>query len=235
MISQESRDEIKAHALADYPKECCGFVVVTSKGRELVVRCLNSHPQPREFVQCSVLEQHKAESLGDPICFYHSHPDVAPTPTDADKASSEMMDLPWIVYATPLDTWDQYSPSGWVAPLIGRSFVYGVHDCFTASRDFYKQELNIDLPFFPTEDEWWKTKNLYVENFAMMGFVSVQDLKKYDVFLIQLNAPVPNHAAVYLGQNIIFHHVYGRLSCRAPYGGFWLKNTRMTLRHKNLL
>ena len=83
--------------------------------------------------------------------------------------------------------------------------------------------------------DWWRHgQNLYLDNFAKAGFVQVQDLKKNDVILIQVASDVVNHAAVYLGENIIFHHVYGRLSCRAPYGGFWLKNTRMVVRHSSL-
>ncbi|WP_043946890.1 NlpC/P60 family protein, partial [Ralstonia solanacearum] len=40
-----------------------------------------------------------------------------------------------------------------------------------------------------------------------------------DVILMQVRAPVPNHAAVYLGGVQMLHHLHGRLSSRDVYGG----------------
>jgi proteasome lid subunit RPN8/RPN11 len=235
MISDEAKAAIVAHAIEDYPHECCGFVLVSAAGKERVIRCVNSHSDPKNYVRVSAEEQARVELLGEKLAFYHSHPDVAATVTDADKASCEAMDLPWVVYAHPLGLWDYYSPEGWQAPLVGRTFVHGVHDCYSAVRDHYSQVCGINLLDFEREDDWWRHgQNLYLDNVTKAGFVQVQDLKKNDVILIQVSSDVVNHAAVYLGENIILHHVYGRLSCRAPYGGFWLKNTRMVIRHSSL-
>ncbi|VDZ64752.1 NlpC/P60 family [Serratia odorifera] len=53
---------------------------------------------------------------------------------------------------------------------------------------------------------------------------------------MQVRADEPNHAAVYLGDGIMIHHMYGQLSQRVPYGGYWLARTIVTLRYKgNLL
>ncbi len=234
-ISPESSEAIKAHAIRDFPRECCGFVVVTHNGKELVVPCINSHSNPKEYVKVSGEEQYRVDQIGTKLAFYHSHPNSSAKLTDTDKSMCETMDLPWIVYAYPVDKWETYEPSGWTAPLVGRKFVYGVHDCYAVCRDHYKQVLNIELPWFDSVDGWWERgENLYVDNFEKAGFKQVQDLQVHDAILMTLKSIPINHAAIYLGKNIILHHSYGRLSCRAVYGGFWLRNTRMIVRHHSL-
>jgi cell wall-associated NlpC family hydrolase len=81
--------------------------------------------------------------------------------------------------------------------------------------------------------------NLYLDNFGSAGF-GVTDLtdrtslKVGDVLLMQVAASVPNHAAVYLGDGLILHHLQGRLSSRDVYGGYWQKVTTHALRHPDL-
>ena len=42
---------------------------------------------------------------------------------------------------------------------------------------------------------------------------------------MHLEADVPNHAGIYLGDNVILHHVQGRLSSRDVYGGYFIQST----------
>jgi len=90
------------------------------------------------------------------------------------------------------------------------------------------------LPSFPSFDEWWKRgENLYLDNFASVGFVAIDaaDIEAGDCFLMQVASSVPNHAAVYLDDGLILHHLQGRLSSRDVYGGYWQKITTHTLRY----
>ena len=68
------------------------------------------------------------------------------------------------------------------------------------------------------------------------GFAPVEmsALRPHDVILLRVAAPVPNHAAIYLGDQVMLHHLQGRLSSRDVYGGWWLQNTTHYLRHKDL-
>jgi cell wall-associated NlpC family hydrolase len=75
--------------------------------------------------------------------------------------------------------------------------------------------------------------NLYLDNAEAWGFYRVFDLKVGDVILIQVHANVPNHAAIYIGNEKIMHHVAGRLSKTDPYGGYWLKHSHSIYRHKD--
>jgi cell wall-associated NlpC family hydrolase len=51
--------------------------------------------------------------------------------------------------------------------------------------------------------------------------------------LMQLSSSLPNHAAIYLGDQMILHHSQGRLSSRDVYGGYYWKNTALVLRHES--
>jgi hypothetical protein len=49
---------------------------------------------------------------------------------------------------------------------------------------------------------------------------------------MQVQANKWNHAGVLLEGNLLLHHLYGRLSNRTPYGGYWMERTMKVLRYK---
>ena len=44
-----------------------------------------------------------------------------------------------------------------------------------------------------------------------------------------------NHAGILLADGLLLHHMYGMLSQRVPYGGYWKERTVKVLRHKALM
>ena len=56
-----------------------------------------------------------------------------------------------------------------------------------------------------------------------------------DIIMMRVQAPVTNHAAVYLGDNIILHHMFGHLSSRTPYGKYYRDRTVRVVRDKELV
>ena len=121
-------------------------------------------------------------------------------------------------------------------PYVGREFVHGVVDCYTLVRDWYAREYSIELRDYHRRDQWWDHgENLYVENFEKEGFykISVGDVQRGDLILMNLVSPVPNHAAIYMGDQQVLHHVQGRLSSRDVYGGYYGKSTACALRHES--
>jgi len=61
----------------------------------------------------------------------------------------------------------------------------------------------------------------------------MEEVKFGDCFLMKLESNTCNHAAIYLGENIVLHHVQGRLSSRDVYGGYYQKVTEVCLRHES--
>ena len=220
------------HAQREFPRESCGLLIVRS-GRERYVACRNLAVGTDQFV-ISPEDYAMAEEQGQVVAVVHSHPNLPATPSQDDRVSCEVSALPWFIVSVPSGEWAELTPSGYVAPLVGRQWSHGVLDCYSLVRDWFNQERGIDLLDFKRHDEWWKHgDNLYLENFESAGFAVIDFLaaREGDCFLMQIGSPVPNHAAVYLGEGLILHHLQGRLSSRDVYGGYWQKITTHALRY----
>lgn len=223
-----------AHANEEYPNEACGVVIVW-RGRRKYVRCKNISPRPKDGFRICPIDYSTAEDAGEIVAIVHSHPNASANPSQDDIVACEASGVPWFIVGLPSGVWKKIEPSGYVAPLVGREFFHGTLDCYGLVRDYYRLELGIDLPNFEREDNWWaKGGNLYVENFRAAGF----EQRPYgdapqigDVLLMQVCADVPNHAAIYIGDDTILHHLYGRLSSREIYGGYYKKHTTHVLNY----
>jgi proteasome lid subunit RPN8/RPN11 len=237
-MNDNTLEDFRKHVKGQYPREACGLVIITKKGVEMFVAARNISETPEEDFILSPKDYIIAEDMGSIIGICHSHPDGSCMPSEADKVSCETSNKPWHILSWPANELHSWTPEGYKSDIIGRPFSYGVLDCCTLIRDFYKSNLNIDFECYAGLDGWWdKGENRYLDNYEKQGFISIsddKDIKKYDIFLIKLVSPVPNHAAVFLGDGKILHHVQGRLSNREPYGGYWRKHTTHHLRHKSL-
>lgn len=241
-VDDKTLAEIRAHAAQEYqlrdaagkPRESCGLVVVV-RGKPRYIPVRNIAERNEHFVMHAE-DQASAEDLGEVVLVVHSHPNIAPLPSQADLVGCEQSGLPWLIVNWPTGAVHQFKPSGYVAPLYGRQFAHGVLDCYQLIKDYYERELRIVLPDPVREDEWWlKGQNLYLENFSAAGFEVVRSPQKHDVLLMRVGAPVPNHGAIYLGDGCIAHHQMGRLSSRDRFGGWYEKVSTHILRHKDLL
>lgn len=223
------------HARAEYPREACGLLVIR-KGREVYARCRNIGVGTDQFV-IHPEDYAAADIQGEIVGVVHSHPGTSPEPSQADRVACEASGLPWHIVGFPSEDWVRIEPTGFVAPLVGREWSHGVLDCYSLVRDWFRSERGVLLPNFARFDDWWKRgENLYLDNFSQVGFevVNFADLRNLllgDCFLMQVASPVPNHAAVYLGDGLILHHLQGRLSSRDVYGGYWQKVTTHVLRY----
>lgn len=222
------------HALAEFPREACGLVVIV-KGRERYWPCKNLAVGTDQFI-LDPQDYLAAEMAGDIMAVVHSHPNLPCAPSQADLVACEASGLPWYIVSVPSGQWHYMEPTGYQAPLVGREWSHGVLDCYSLIRDWFAQERAIQLPDFARQDGWWmRGQNLYVDHFQEAGFreVPAQAIMPGDVILMRLASPVTNHGAVYLGDNRIIHHVQTRLSCRDIYSEFWRQRTTHVLRHEN--
>lgn len=221
------------HARDCYPRESCGVLVV-SGGVQTYRPCRNRARGEDHFV-LHPADYAAAEADGEIIAIIHSHPNAAAHPSDADRVACEASGLPWHILSWPSGVWAKCEPKGYQAPLVGRPFYHGVLDCWALIRDGFRELRGVDLPDFERADDWWHHGgNLYLDNYERAGFRAVDDgPKPFDVILMQIASSVVNHAALYLGDDVILHHLQRRLSCRDVYGGYWRRVTRLIVRHES--
>jgi len=219
------KDAALVHAKDQNPKESVGLLL-NIKGKEKYYPCRNLSMTSH---QCFVLDPEdyvKADNLGSKKAVIHSHPITSPLPSQADLVSCENSGLPWYIVNPNSETWGYCEPTGFKVPLIGREWVWGVTDCWSLVRDWYKEENNIELIDYErniTPEEF--IKNPLFEKYAKnTGFVELEQgeaLQKGDVLLMSILHPTLNHVAIFLG-DMVLHHLADRLSCREPYS-MWLQ------------
>lgn len=228
-------DAILAHAAECQPRECCGLVVRID-GVETYRPCRNIALELNRF-ELHPADYAAAEDDGEIVKIVHSHVRASADPTDADRVGCESSGLPWLIVSWPTGQTVEFEPSGFKAPLLGRPFVWGVFDCFTLVRDYYRDTFGLlidDFGGYP-ENAALDGMDLYARRFAAAGFQEVATPREHDVLLLQIPpAQDASHAAIYLKDETIMHHLRGRLSMRQPYGGAWRMATRKILRHQTL-
>lgn len=228
------KQEALKHAKKDDPNESVGLLL-NIKGKKRYFPCRNlsltSH-------QCFIIDPEdyvKADSIGEIISVIHSHPITPPDASQADKIGCENSNMPWYIVNPKTEEWAYIEPSGYEPPLLGRQWVWGVTDCWSLVRDWYKQERNIILrdwerPVTPEEF----IKNPMFESCAWRtGFRELRSdekLENGDLLFMSILATGLNHVAIFVDGEVL-HHLTDRLSCKEPYNEWLLKCTGKRLRY----
>lgn len=236
-MHQRLIDAIAAHAGAEYPRECCGVVVQTGR-RERYIPCRNLAADPTEQFHLSPEDYAMAEDQGTVTAVVHSHPDATTQPSELDKALCDAMMLPWHIISWPEGDFRTLHPRGELS-LIGRPFVLGVYDCWGLVMSYFRQTHGIELTDYRVDHPWWEDaypENFYRDCWYECGFRAFNGPPQPgDMVMMQVQSNKWNHAGILLEGNMLLHHLYGHLSQRTPYGGYWRDRTMKIVRHKTLL
>jgi proteasome lid subunit RPN8/RPN11 len=249
VLSENVVSEASLHALREYPKESVGYVI-----DDTYYPVKNVSKNPTQSFKVANKDVIAAKKKGSVIAWIHSHPVVIGeepqySPSADDMRAQIANNVPYAIIVC--DGENTSKPIIWgdtlpIAPLIGRSFLHGVSDCYSLIRDIFrvgkeecaKQGIDwpydkIELPEIPRDDDWWKnSQDLYIENFAKAGFkpVQISDIKSGDVFLIKIKSTVINHGGVLIGNDQILHHLPHRPSGR-DNAGLWAGAADLWLRY----
>ena len=217
-------DSIKKHALSEYPRESCGLVA-----GHRYHRCENVHEDPENHFRISAQQFGRVcIEHGDIQAVVHSHPDGPDYPTVADQREQILTGFTWGVTVVSkgevaLDPW-WWGDSVPIAPIDCRRFRHGIHDCFGLVRDWIRLNLGVVVPNVVRGYEFWRQgSNTLIENYKSAGFVIIDELEKPgDCAIFKIRSQVPNHCAVYIGDDTFLHHFPDRLP-QTGIVGRWLK------------
>lgn len=226
MFGAEVDAAVKAHALAEYPREACGLVIDGS------------------FVPFANVLRDPHDVLTDPYSHFqlpagawptdgrkvqavvHSH--CAPwhmrQPSGSDAAGQIETDVPWGIVlcdgkeCTDILWWGDFRLDD---PLIGAQYMWIVSDCWSVIRRWHWQKRGVKRPDFPRDYEAFRGgESLFLQWCEAAGLEPIQEheIADGDVVFMAIRSSVPNHCAVICDGGLMLHHLPDRLSCREPFG-----------------
>tara|TARA_R100001440_G_scaffold28426_1_gene46052 strand:+ start:900 stop:1598 length:699 start_codon:yes stop_codon:yes gene_type:complete len=221
------------HAKEQDPKESCGLLL-NIKGKERYHPCRNLSTNNQYFI-LDPEDYVKGDKRGEIIAIVHSHPFTPPVPSQADKVSCEHSGLSWHIVNPKTEEWGYYEPVGYKAPLLGRQWVWGITDCWSLVRDWYKETKNIELRDWerPTTLEDFNKDPMFERCAWRTGFRKLrpdEQLINGDLLFMSIFGKGLNHVAVFLNGEVL-HHLTDRLSCREPYSAWLQKCTGAKYRY----
>ena len=228
------KEKALEHAKQEDPKESCGLLL-NIRGKEEYFPCRNLSMTAH---QCFIIDPEdyvRADNTGDITAIVHSHPVTQPVASEADKISCEESNLPWHIVNPKTETWGYYEPCGYKPDLIGQPWVWGVSDCWSLVRRYYKEKLNIELRDWerPTTPEEFINDPMFERCAEATGFRELKNdekLENGDLLFMSILANGLNHVAIFLDGDVL-HHLTDRLSCKEPYNQWLQKCTGKRLRY----
>lgn len=241
-LERELTLQIIKHMATTTDEERCGLVV-ESAGIKFYIPCHNSHSFPADNFCISQTEYISASIRGKIIAVCHSHTEKGLEHLSSnDRIYQYRNNLPWILHSyrdgiPAISVWEP------IKKLKGREFSEGYLDCYDSFRDFYSLAGKQLPDFSPSEGyrlEGWYNKDgatsTFTDNIEKFGFHKIKshaDMIPGDVIFSLFGAKIANHASVYVGNNMIFHHLPGKLSMVEPLRGFYMKYTDSIWRSDN--
>jgi len=228
------KDNALVHAKDQDPKEAVGLLL-NVKGKERYYPCENlAVTNHQEFI-LNPEDYVKADNLGEIIAIVHSHPVTPPTPSQADRISCEHSNLPWYIVNPKTEQWGYLEPCGYEAPILGRQWVWGITDCWSLVRDWYKKEKQIILRDWtrPITPEEFLQDPMFERCAWRTGFRELrrnEKLENGDLLFMSILGNGLNHVAIFLDGDVL-HHLADRLSCKEPYSEWLLKCTGKRYRY----
>lgn len=233
-VPADALTDAMSHAQQSMPLESCGLII---GGKYYRVPNTAGEPDFFTMEMKSVLKLELEHGAADAIV--HSHVLRPAIASIADLAACEMTGKPWLIVSVPLEKFTIIEPRGYRAPLIGRAWAWGTHDCFGLVRDAMKEMGNIEIPDFDREWMWWENgKDLLGGQFKQAGFIQLPPdtpWKHLDAACCQVRCKVANHCGLYLDGDLFLHQLMNQKSARVPFNGFWRDTTRFHLRHESLM
>ncbi len=116
--------------------------------------------------------------------------------------------------------------------LLGKQWKYGVNDCFSLVREFFKLQ-GIKLPDFKRPADLESCESIFLQQAKTCGFVEVEfaQRKPGDVLIMRLGTATPMHAAILLENEQILHQRQDSLSTVEGLTAYHVKKVAAVFRY----
>ena len=212
-LTEKQINKIKELAIKHYPNE----MVVGVKNKKLI-ELVNTHSDPTNYFSVDTDEEFDA--------LIHSHIiDLSETqeyyldrrvPSKMDMITQDQLEIPFGILATDgKEATDILWFPDLERPLLGRTYISNITDCYEMVRSYYYQTYGITLMAIPREWDFWEQEpNMVLDKYKEAGFkeVLIDDMEVGDLVVLRLPMDYINHLGVYIGDDKLIHHLHDRLS-----------------------
>ncbi len=244
------KSQIIALANKNPQEEICGFIYYTVNGSSgdifiypsnniSVDRYCNFEIDPVDYLTCS----QKGEICG----VYHSHPGHDEAFSSNDVEYIEELGVPLYLYTVDTGKWQEYIPPTYQINLNGLPFIWGLYDCYSTLRNYYRQEFSINVPDYDRGDKFAQdptSLSLIMNNVQSAGFEIIphtpdtinETIQIGDVLLFftpSCSRVLPAHFGIFLGKSSFLHHPENVLSREDQLNHYWISKIAYIARHKN--
>lgn len=227
--------------LAASPLEICGFFYRDHEGQARLHECRNVAAEPATEFEIANDDYIAALNLGTILGIYHSHPARGQGPTsfsEADLECAEEQALPFYLYDAEGREWHEFLPSTYKVDLIARPFCLGFDDCYSLVRNHFRQRHRLYLSDYDRDESFLhEEQGVIMASFRREGFVlgSLETLQPEDILMFRTDKALPQHFAVFKGQQMMLHHPQNALSREEQLSGRWLSRLDCVFRHETPL
>lgn len=235
----EIKEQIKSIAVTKVPQESCGLVIKQGESlfcyecKNIAENKLNSFViDPKDYV--------KASRLGKIEAMFHSQPnDFNDGESQLDIINSKNHDITSIIYSWKSDSFFEINPKEVkIKDYLKVPFEIGKNDCFSLLRNYYNNELNIQIKDYNRDNRWDIINPSIIEdNYKQEGFtrINISEMKKNDVILFAFNSQEASHIGIYLGNDVFLHHPRNKYPAVEFLNKNWSHRIKLVLRHKNFI
>ncbi len=234
MLTLKLKQDIKNYAFQFVDEEIGGVLIENNNGISFFPCANLSYNKNNNYI-LSYLDYIKAEKHGKIIAMVHSQENDGPS--ILDNISAINFNLYSIIYCWKSGNFYVIKPE--LKDYLYKNFTIGVNDCFSLMKDYFKNELNINISNYSRKENWHiDNPKIMLESFGKEGFIEINDigkLKLHDVLLFGKNKNELYHIGIYQENNLMLHHPRDSKSCIEDINLHWLNKLMLIIRHKSLL
>ncbi|QBX68330.1 NlpC/P60 family protein [Serratia quinivorans] len=229
-------EDIVQHIADSAPDMICG-ILSPDDNNSGFKPCVNASPAPE---QGAIIDADFLRTLRDSHEITHvicSVPDALSHDVADYQEMSDRDGLPYLLVLWPSLQCLNIFPQSELE-YENRPYIYGQYDCYSLIRDYLLREKGFVLNDYPREVYSIDSgKNIFEVQAPEEGFVRVEDasLQSGDILVFNLPSTRLQHAAVYIGNGQMLHHLPPGQSRQETCSESWKKRISSVWRHQNLI